>query len=62
MIFERRKMSTVNIVLMSVLSLIIGFEIGVICGKESMKKMLSNMLKEFMKMASNVPAKTKKEE
>ena len=55
-------MSTVNIVLMSVLSLIIGFEIGVICGKESMKKILSNMLKEFMKMASNVPAKTKKEE
>lgn len=54
------RLSTVNIVLMMILSVMIGFGIGNIYGKEMMKKTLSDMIKTFIASIEKA-AKDKKE-
>ena len=63
LIFEKGEMrlSTVNIVLMMILSVMIGFGIGNIYGKEMMKKTLSDMIKTFIASIEKA-AKDKKEQ
>ena len=42
-------MNTVNIILMVLLSAMIGFAIGNICGKETMKRIFTKLLDDLMK-------------
>lgn len=54
----QKEMDTVNMILMMVLCAMIGFAIGNVCGKESMKRIFSTLLDQMLKGIQSAGGKT----